>query len=508
LAQVLEVLKSHGSVGKCAIMARHRSFGALRRPASAWLFLAVVPLLLRLRIYIVGTSNDIGFLARVPTSVHGHARPFSSSMCGSRPTSVSPSRVGRSAYSRAELQTFLFHNLDSDGDGRLNLIELRRFAQHNGFEGNADDWKEEFRYMCPSGVCDLAKFRALLEDDEEGCYASDEELSEMIMELPALRSPAAQPAPAPAAAPSFTPFQPGEAAKNRKPPTNVGLQYFGAEREKGLYDFIDASGNWKEWDPDENYRARSPRIGKANRELEDCPFGSSSVQTMSYLNDLMEQKTFGHEGLSKAGSVDRLGALMAMDGTGAAFWTSFLVDEYSHDTDTLEDLTLAPEGWKLEHESIPQGYLMHILSVGNGNRATCFGGENEHMVKSIHRDVSREKPFRLTSAILCSVTGRKRAILFAPDEFPSSGHQTPRNPLYGSSEKLRPILELPEDEAWQAMEDLAQRDDVIGGVLNLEPGNFVFIPHGWWHAVKPIDEFAFVTGPCHAADIGPTEEPG
>ena len=34
------------------------------------------------------------------------------------------------------------------------------------------------------------------------------------------------------------------------------------------------------------------------------------------------------------------------------------------------------------------------------------------------------------------------------------------------------------------------------------PGMFVFVPHGWWHAVRPIDDFTFITGPSQLSNLG------
>jgi len=54
----------------------------------------------------------------------------------------------------------------------------------------------------------------------------------------------------------------------------------------------------------------------------------------------------------------------------------------------------------------------------------------------------------------------------------------------------------------EKLEELASREDVKGGVLNLEPGKFFFVPHGWWHAVRPIDDFTFITGPSQLSNFG------
>jgi len=205
-----------------------------------------------------------------------------------------------------------------------------------------------------------------------------------------------------------------------------------------------------------------------------------------------------------SGSVEeRLIRVFSLAGSGSSdsFWTTLKFNENALSTENLEKLTLAPSGWKMDYSSIPRGYCMHILTAGRGNTATIFAG-NE---LPLHRDVSNEKPRRLCDTILAGVTGRKRVLLFAPDEFPASASK-PRTPAYAETEKLQPLLGMSQEEAWSAMERLASREDIIGGIMTLEPGKFVLIPFGWWHAVRPMDDFSFITGPCHSADVGPADD--
>lgn len=81
---------------------------------------------------------------------------------------------------------FLFHTLDADGDQRLNLPELERFASMCGFSG---EWQTEYEVMCevlkiPSskGV-DFLQFNRLVSDEKSNAYCSDEELQQMVMYL-------------------------------------------------------------------------------------------------------------------------------------------------------------------------------------------------------------------------------------------------------------------------------------------------------------------------------------
>merc|ERR1712129_429204 len=46
--------------------------------------------------------------------------------------------------SRSELVRLIFEACDSDGDQRLSLREMRRFAEAIGFGGEDQEWEEEF----------------------------------------------------------------------------------------------------------------------------------------------------------------------------------------------------------------------------------------------------------------------------------------------------------------------------------------------------------------------------
>ena len=69
------------------------------------------------------------------------------------------------------------------------------------------------------------------------------------------------------------------------------------------------------------------------------------------------------------------------------------------DEEQLAEMVLAPEGWQVDKSTIPTGYMMHIMSVGNGVKATLCGREGLHIVNSLHRDVSKCK--RLCDTGLC-----------------------------------------------------------------------------------------------------------
>jgi len=209
-----------------------------------------------------------------------------------------------------------------------------------------------------------------------------------------------------------------------------------------------------------------------------------------YLNDQSNEGVF----MQQSAAEQRLSALLGLVGGGLASgsgWFEFRLDEAVLDEETLGSLVLAPDGWPIDKSSIPSGYMMHILTSGDGARSTLCGPEGLHIVNALHRDVSKCK--RLCNTCLCGVIGRKKVILLAPDEFPADSGWQRRPDLV--SHELHPLPQLPEEEAWRRLEEYASRPSVLGGVVTLEPGRFVFVPFGWWHAVRPLDPFTFITGP-------------
>ena len=51
-------------------------------------------------------------------------------------------------------------------------------------------------------------------------------------------------------------------------------------------------------------------------------------------------------------------------------------------------------------------------------------------------------------------------------------------------------------------------DALTDFVLRAMPLRFVFIPHGWWHALRPLDDVTVITGPSKLSHHYHTEEAG
>lgn len=108
---------------------------------------------------------------------------------------AAPKRIDTShalPRTRSELVLAVFAVCDIDGDGRLKSSEMFAFAVQTGFEGDEAEWANEFELLCvESGAdaktgLDRANFIQLVDDESEnGCYCTDEELRNMLKDLPA-----------------------------------------------------------------------------------------------------------------------------------------------------------------------------------------------------------------------------------------------------------------------------------------------------------------------------------
>jgi len=90
---------------------------------------------------------------------------------------------------RTKLIESVFRACDEDGDGSLSMLEMRSFAVQTGFDGEDEEWEEQFHallsYGNPTVGIDLAKLVALVNDESaDGCFCSNEELQEMLPKLP------------------------------------------------------------------------------------------------------------------------------------------------------------------------------------------------------------------------------------------------------------------------------------------------------------------------------------
>lgn len=104
---------------------------------------------------------------------------------------------------RKALVKAVFEKLDIDTDGCLRSQELNIFGQHTGFDGNDQEWEQEYVALCeqagcrPSDGLGLEDFTALVDDDsDKGCYCDDAELRSMLTSLsprPVEQKPGASP---------------------------------------------------------------------------------------------------------------------------------------------------------------------------------------------------------------------------------------------------------------------------------------------------------------------------
>jgi len=91
---------------------------------------------------------------------------------------------------RAQLVKALFMALDTDGDGYLKEDELKVFGELSGFEGDDNDWSEEYRLMCnfniaepTEGISEMLLYKLVNDDKDGGMFVSDLEIVCMLEEL-------------------------------------------------------------------------------------------------------------------------------------------------------------------------------------------------------------------------------------------------------------------------------------------------------------------------------------
>lgn len=277
----------------------------------------------------------------------------------------------------------------------------------------------------------------------------------------------------------------------------AGELRFLEERAKGLYSPPDAHGaeRWHPWDDGEGSSARSPRIGKVDKPWTG---GVTFMEVCEFLNSQAARDAVRADagGVSSvAGRLMELGAAATLNAVpliGPASWSSsdhhrFQMNEESLSAAELSALVSAPNGWELNKSSA--WCLGYVVTVGCGSRATSVG--LDPILQNIHRDWRDDY---LVDICLVGCVGRKRIIFFAPDEL-EPNTAAPWIPNLDSP-RLQDLQKLPDEEVWAGLEALALRSDISGGFVDLGPGEFIFMPHGWWHAVRPIDPFTVITGPA------------
>jgi len=94
--------------------------------------------------------------------------------------------IGLPSTARAVLVRNVFRAFDVDADAVLNAYEMRKFAVHTGFDGNDEEWTQEYRMLCSTydgqnSSITLPLFQKLVDDEtDDGCYCEDGELSDML----------------------------------------------------------------------------------------------------------------------------------------------------------------------------------------------------------------------------------------------------------------------------------------------------------------------------------------
>lgn len=92
---------------------------------------------------------------------------------------------------RRELVKAAFRACDADNDGLLRCVELMTFACNTGFDGDEEEWAEEYAAVCEEWCLDQARgfdeqlFAEFVDDhSEKGCPCTDDELRKFLAFIP------------------------------------------------------------------------------------------------------------------------------------------------------------------------------------------------------------------------------------------------------------------------------------------------------------------------------------
>ncbi|CAK8992285.1 Uncharacterized protein SCF082_LOCUS3046 [Durusdinium trenchii] len=141
----------------------------------------------------ISLTNFTKFLSKDPDMSVEELLEISEALDGQRDSPVSDSWARQSVASnlvklrtRADIVDALFISLKCKDTGRIGSQELHRYAKLSGFDGDDDDWAEEFEELCAEQGWDKEEglghheFLVLMENESMG---SDQELKAMLLEL-------------------------------------------------------------------------------------------------------------------------------------------------------------------------------------------------------------------------------------------------------------------------------------------------------------------------------------
>lgn len=87
---------------------------------------------------------------------------------------------------RPKMISILFHFFEDPSKRRLGLSELHDFAKLCGFDGDAQEWEEEYRELCaengwsPGVGADALHFAHLVNDESATAHCTDEQLRDLV----------------------------------------------------------------------------------------------------------------------------------------------------------------------------------------------------------------------------------------------------------------------------------------------------------------------------------------
>jgi hypothetical protein len=159
---------------------------------------------------------------------------------------------------------------------------------------------------------------------------------------------------------------------------------------------------------------------------------------------------------------------------------------------------------RVPSSALADSYMQIIVTSGVGSKAMLHEGEDTDWLQSLHRDVFHDWSLRglrhffvpKVDTLLVGCIGRKRIVMLPPHAmtpgpiFCCEGHA---DSWCCPSSQIRCIRRKSRERGWMALERHAL--EVGGAVFTICQDTYCYIPAGWWHIVRPLDDFTAILTP-------------
>lgn len=147
-----------------------------------------------------------------------------------------------------------------------------------------------------------------------------------------------------------------------------------------------------------------------------------------------------------------------------------------------------------------QEYTYLVVTSGLGPGAMVHEGLDKDWLTSLHRDVlcdwgAPQNLFYIhVDTLVVGLVGRKRVVLLPPEAAVPTWCASGNVDLTCcSGAELRTFRSMTCDHGWDALEQHAR--EVGGYAGTVCPGTYCLIPSGWWHILRPLDDFTAIVTP-------------